>query len=892
MSMKNLFSNKNKKIDAKTVRIGGKKKSKTKSPTRVDSYTNEAFRKDDEIKPLTPLSEPSELNISSEFGLETENFNTSSPTEMTSSGKFGALEITLDPMENIDPFDNVNLKETNNEAEIKSPEKIDVSEFKFDDINSAVDFEIETRDETIRGIDINSAFNPMTKDFDKFDDKTNLSSSNEEYVTSFDELTKSVTKSGATLSAWADATIDEKTSESSRTSTLSSIKDKFTSFFDLPTKYQYGVFFGGMLIGVTLMGTSVYVNQQASDTEAQVVSIGSTFWGESQKLNTSFTQALLGVKGSYSDLVSTWNSMSNYKKELDVLIPQLNSPNISEKYTTITTQYDLVSNNVSYLKSQENILKQGGQQIDDLNTNLNSLKELNDKLGVIYLQYGATQNEISNIYAISSSLDKISSSVTAIITSEKINQEDITTLKQNKEAVGVLLSELKDGNEAKNIRKAPAVAKNTIERFSKEWLDTIPPVFDLIQASDDLKQAKEIGQKNATILASLYKELRTLIIEVPSSDGDAQFVNRYVLTSSLLFLLLSLIGLLVVYIKDKEKLGIEAQKEADKQKAAIFKLINEINPIRDGNLLQKATLEEGVTYDIAKSVNDTIESLASLVRRIKNSSVVMAEKTNQVTDLSHEMLAKTEEQASSIISTGSSVIQISNAINDISNQSKKSLETASESTKAAKLGSEQVKQSVESMVSISDNMSETVALMKKVSDSSIQISEVIDLLSDITEETNILALNATVQAAKAGEAGRGFKIVADSIQQLADNAADATRRVGALIATVQTDIQSVGNAITRTTDEVKRGIERSDNAGKALEEINQISEVLATIVQKVTNDALINAETAKQISKNMERILKVTEDTKSSTEKATASIEEISNISSELNESVQSFIVE
>jgi twitching motility protein PilJ len=310
-----------------------------------------------------------------------------------------------------------------------------------------------------------------------------------------------------------------------------------------------------------------------------------------------------------------------------------------------------------------------------------------------------------------------------------------------------------------------------------------------------------------------------------------------------------------------------------------------------GKLKKKTTVEEGITLDIADSINATIDSLVVVVTKIKNSSLVMKQKTNEINLVSTKLLDATEKQSDSIVEANESINNIAKAIHQISEKTKESLITAQHSAEASNLGARQVKESIESMNAISKNMEETVVLMKKVSDSSKQISEVLSLLSDITEETNILALNATVQAAKAGEAGKGFKVVADSIQELADNAAEATRRVGALIATVQTDIHSVGSSIERTNREVERGVELSENAGQSLNEITDISNKLADIVKSISRDANTNAEAARQISNNMSTILKVTEETKDSTKKTTNSITEIDKMSSELSESVKTFIV-
>lgn len=898
MSIKNIFSSKKQNLDIKTMRIGGKKKPQSEK-TVSSSFKNDDFTKNDDKGFQDEIFTPATEGLNT---LDTEIIKSESNTKDVDSvfSDFGNLEITLDK----DEFESLPLKEPSVKNQDNSVVAVDMEEFDIANTthnNEQEDLEPKSHalNEFTMGLDSNSDFNPNTKDFLKPETDysktkfgTTLDTANDEFVTSFDELTKNVSKDSATLSVWAEENFSSPTLAEADKPKKSTIAKAVEKFGGLSVKNQYGTFIFALFLGISGLGSSLYVNDSANIRESITSSLASTVWGESQKINTNFTSTLLGVKGSYSQLIKTWEEMQTNNLKLSEYISSLDNEELSQKYNTINQNIEKVGKNVAYLKSQETVLKEGSARIEKVSSDINMLKDQTDKLGIIYMQSGGTQSEISAIYALNAAFDKIASSVTSIISSETVSQEYIIELRNNKDIVSSILAEIKDGNESKNIRKLPVSAKHVYNKISEDWLEAIPSVFDIIQGSEDLRKAKLIGIENQKLSNQLYDDLQSLLQTVPKSDSTNAWVNTYLLSISIILLLISLVGLFAIYTKEREKSAKEAKLVAEKQKDAIFKLINEITPIREGILTQKATLEEGITYDIAKSVNDTVASLSDVVKRIKEASGKMSSKSYEVTDLSENMLKQTEEQASSIIAAGSSIIQITKSIDEISKQAKATAETAVESRVAAETGANQVIQSVESMNLISNNMNETVLLMKKVSDSSIQISEVIGLLSDITEETNILALNATVQAAKAGEAGKGFKIVANSIQELADNAAEATRRVGALIATVQTDIQSVGVAIEKTTKQVVLGVEQSENAGLALREINNITAKLSETISKVSAESLENAETAKMISKNMEKILKVTEETQQSTQKATDSIHEISNISNELNESVQSFIVE
>lgn len=904
MSLKNIFTSKKNNVDVKTIKIGGKKKG---NKTTLKSST-----KDYEVDSLLSSSgedassefKGDNFNLNSELGIQS---HTPEGTLNTEQGdalsnvvpeKFDIrkLEITIDPLD----FDNKdegsskvfdednfssNYLSSNSNEDQQEPNNEFTNQFDIpsDSLSNTKDFEKEDK-----GFTNEFTFGEMST----FTDDSQTTGS-DEFVTSFDELTKSVTNDSLSpVTSWTEANYNIPSINQENTKKKKSLKEQVFSFTSLPTKQQYSIFISALVLGVVGMGSSIYLNKESSNEEAHASAVTSTLWGDTLKLNASFSGTLLGAKGSYQEMVKTWAQIELNKKELDSIIPNLDNTRINEDFTSITMNLEKVAKNVAAVKSQETVLQSGVEKIEEVRKNIEELKFQLNKLGIIYIQSGATQNELSDIYSLNAAFDSLESSVTAILTSENVTQEDLANLRSSKDNIATLLAEIKDGSESKNVRKLMPSTQHIYNKLSTNWLETIPVVFEVIQASNDLKNVKSLGRDNQLALSKLNEQLRSLINELPGSDETNKILNNYLLTISLLFILISLLALFYVYKNEKEKSADDAKEEAEKQKVAIFKLINEITPIRDGILTQKATLEDGITFDIAKSVNETVDSLSNVVRRIKESSGSMELKTSEIYDLSESMISQTEKQAEQISKAGSSVIQISRAINDIAEKTKQTLDTASLSAEATHKGAEQVKSSVQTMNTISENMQETVSLMKKVSDSSQQISEVIDLLSDITEETNILALNAAVQAAKAGEAGKGFKIVADSIQSLADNAADATRRVGALVATVQTDIQSVGSSIEKTNTEIDKGVSLSVTAGELLNEIDQINSRLTKIVASVTGDAKVNSETAKSIANDMEKILKITEETKDSTAKTAESIRGIANISTELNQSVQSFIVD
>ena len=282
----------------------------------------------------------------------------------------------------------------------------------------------------------------------------------------------------------------------------------------------------------------------------------------------------------------------------------------------------------------------------------------------------------------------------------------------------------------------------------------------------------------------------------------------------------------------------------------------------EGDLTQQATVTEDITGAIADSVNYTVEELRTLVSQVQGTVGRVTATTEQVEATSTELLAASTEQLREIRDTGESVLQMAGRINDVSTQAQETAQVARQSLQAAESGLQAVQNTIGGMNSIRDQIQETSKRIKRLGESSQEIGEITELISDITEQTNVLALNAAIQAASAGEAGRGFSVVAEEVQRLAERSADATRQIAALVKTIQTDTQDAVGAMERSTQGVVEGTRLSDAAGTALAEIDRVSRKLAELIEQISQQsALAKRESANVVAANIQHIFAVTEQT-------------------------------
>jgi twitching motility protein PilJ len=335
----------------------------------------------------------------------------------------------------------------------------------------------------------------------------------------------------------------------------------------------------------------------------------------------------------------------------------------------------------------------------------------------------------------------------------------------------------------------------------------------------------------------------------------------------------------------------EAKATNDQNQAAILRLMNELQEVADGDLTVHATVSEDITGAIADSVNYTVEELRALVMRVITTAEQVARASSGARQVSSELLDATEQQSREIKEASSTVLRMAGEITDVSTSANESALVARQSVDAAEQGATAVQNAIKGMIDIREQIQETSKRIKRLGESSQEIGEITELISDITEQTNVLALNAAIQAASAGEAGRGFSVVAEEVQRLAERSAQAAKQIGALVRTIQTDTHDAVAAMEKSTQGVVEGARLSDAAGAALSDISRVSNRLAELIQGISFATELQATSANGVAHNMRHILAVTEHAQHGTEQTAQSISQLALLAQELKDSVSRFRV-
>ena len=388
-----------------------------------------------------------------------------------------------------------------------------------------------------------------------------------------------------------------------------------------------------------------------------------------------------------------------------------------------------------------------------------------------------------------------------------------------------------------------------------------------------------------------------------SADAGVGLVQVAVLGGLALIVLLSGIGIARVALLDSRQRQQQAEQQQhearlqeqeakrinDANQAAILRLMNELQNLADGDLTQEATVTEDITGAIADSVNYTVEELRLLVGSVQKTASQVVDTTTQVDNTSAQLLAISTEQLREIRGTGQAILDMAQRITEVSAQAQSSAEVANQSLLSAEQGQKAVQDTIGGMNAIRDQMQETSKRIKRLGESSQEIGEITELISDITEQTNVLALNAAIQAASAGEAGRGFSVVAEEVQRLAERSGEATRQIATLVRTIQTDTQDTVAAMERATLGVVEGARLSDSAGAALAEIHSVSRRLAQLIDEISKTTQHEASLANEVADDIQHIFVVTEQTGEGTRSTAEQVRELARMAQELRQSVTRF---
>ena len=353
------------------------------------------------------------------------------------------------------------------------------------------------------------------------------------------------------------------------------------------------------------------------------------------------------------------------------------------------------------------------------------------------------------------------------------------------------------------------------------------------------------------------------------------------------FFVMLLIGLLVS--QQARRSVAETSVQNEQNQAAILQLLDELADLADGDLRVQATVTENFTGAIADSINFSIDQMRSMVSKINETSAEVSAAADQTRSSVSQLSEASQRQAKEIADVSEAVNEMAVSIDQVSCNAAESSSVAERSVDIASQGAVMVQNTIGGMDKIRGQIRETAKRIKRLGESSQEIGDIVSLINDIADQTNILSLNAAIQASMAGDAGKGFAVVADEVQRLAERSGAAAKQISALVKTIQSDTNEAVSSMEQTTAEVVQGTKLAQDAGVSLGEIESVSKSLAEIIENISDAARQQAASAGKISSTMKSIEEITSQTTEGTKLTATAVGNLADMTNELRSSVTGF---
>ena len=627
-----------------------------------------------------------------------------------------------------------------------------------------------------------------------------------------------------------------------------------------------------------------YAEMRATSTEMQMLS---------QRLSRGMSQALLGYGEGFEVME---NSYARFGANLMTLRSRTGfMMEVPEQLETISQIWDRTFTPAEKRLSIQSLIDQKGNLLS-LSERINQANTSDALLNILardFTQLAMTrlsQRDQLHAARLPFLISQMSRYTNSLISGESYNPEWVPQLLLSIEHFNRLIAAFKSGDVVLGV--APLSDPDLLRLFSR-----------IVETSKSYEQLKELVQKNNHGLVNariaslaILRDTDLLLDETTRLTAFyEQNTTSWVSTVSELVLAVIVFGALYLLVRvfnqESVRRRLQSENENKRNQEAILRLLNDMADLADGDLTVRALVTEDLTGAIADSINYTIEELRSLITEINRATEQVTRVTGQAQQVSGSLLKAAAKQSQEIVNTNQNVRQIVQSIQGVSLSAAESSKVAHASLAAAERGADAVNNQIKGMNEIREQIQETAKRIKRLGESSQEISEIVELISDITEQTNVLALNAAIQAAAAGDAGRGFSVVAEEVQRLAERSGEATKQIGAIVKTIQADTHDAVAAMELSTQGVVEGAKLSDAAGMALSEIGRVSRELARLIEAIAHETEGQTQAAAQVNVSMRDILAITEQTTQGTKSSAEAVGQLTSLAAELKSSVSGFKV-
>ena len=659
------------------------------------------------------------------------------------------------------------------------------------------------------------------------------------------------------------------------------------------SRSQIVVLFICLIVFIMLLFVNFAYLSTQSNYDKQYIGHAGELRVLSQRIAKNATEAAAGKAAAFKLLGEARNDFDTrwqYLKKGDKSTGLPAAPAaVGDELKAVQTDWENLRKSTDVILAREQTVLSLHQVAATLAQTIPQLQVESEKVVDILLQTRAPANQVALAQRQSLLAERILGAVNTVLSGDETAVQAADAFGRDASQFGRVLNGMLEGNAALKIaqvedRDARARLGEISELFQfvsgsvDEILETSPELLEVREAAGSIFSLSQTLLDEASVLANSFEHM---------AGGRAAYSYGGYILGLLALASIILIGL--VMVRETNRQLRETAEKNERNQNAIMRLLDEIEDLADGDLTVAASVTEDFTGAIADSINYSIDQLRELVSTINLTAeqVFGAVKDTQTT--ATQLAAASEHQALQIAAASNAINEMATSVDQVSANASESVAVAERSVTIANKGNEVVHNTITGMDNIREQIQDTSKRIKRLGESSQEIGDIVSLIDDIADQTNILALNAAIQASMAGDAGRGFAVVADEVQRLAERSSSATKQIETLVRAIQNDTNEAVISMEQTTAEVVRGARLAQDAGVALEEIEGVSRILAALVESITNAAQQQAALGQQISSTMLVIQQTTTQTTSGTAATARSMGNLAKMASEMRRSVSGF---
>jgi twitching motility protein PilJ len=598
------------------------------------------------------------------------------------------------------------------------------------------------------------------------------------------------------------------------------------------------------------------------------------------------TSALSRLKETSESFQSSLNKLQD--GDADSGLPP--SPSlVQDQLSRVTARWTKIRENIQRVLAQREVLIALPELVNTINTVTPSLLKASDDLVRSMLEKGAKPRDVALATRQLMLGERMSKNLDRIMRGEQGAVEATTFIGRDTALFGRVLDALQKGDPQRQITAVEGPdAIRQLQEVTTLYARFNEAIGQVLDKSGQLFDAQEAARNVLTASDALYEDTSRLVTAYAGLEG-ARLVSSWMGYAAGAVVLLLVVMLSYKLVHDAQLRYKAALEQNRRNQQAILRLLDEISGLAEGDLTVHATVTEDITGAIADAINYAIDSLHTLVDTINETALEISSAAQETQTTALHLAEASNTQAEQIIGVSAAINEMAVSIEQVSQNARESDKVAHKSVDTAKKGAATVRDTIRAMDSIREQIQETSKRIKRLGESSQEIGDIVELIQDIADQTNILALNAAIQAAMAGEAGRGFTVVADEVQRLAERVSNSTKQIEALVKTIQADTNEAVLSMEQSTTGVVQGTTLARNAGGALEEIEGVSNELAGLIDSISGAGQQQAMTASNISETMNVIQEITTETSAGSNEAEASIGKLVELANELRRSVSGF---